>query len=89
NHLLLHLFITDKFDYVISQKGRVLLRHGHFYYLREKCINDKTYWRCTQYTTQAKCHGRVHTLHGKIVHSSRHNHNPLTKKRKNVVEIVK
>ncbi|KAI8046066.1 hypothetical protein M5D96_002266 [Drosophila gunungcola] len=50
--------------------------HEKFSYVREKCINGKTYWRCTQYTTQIKCHGRVHTLRGKIVHSSKHNHQP-------------
>ncbi|KAH8357157.1 hypothetical protein KR084_004450, partial [Drosophila pseudotakahashii] len=64
------------FGYVISQKGRVLLMHEKFAYVREKCINCKTYWRCTQYTTHDKCHGRVHTLQGKIVHTSKHNHQP-------------
>ena len=32
------------------------------------------YWRCTQYTTWFRCHGRLHTDAGRIVHSSSHNH---------------
>ncbi|KAH8310826.1 hypothetical protein KR044_003106, partial [Drosophila immigrans] len=62
------------FCYVVSQKGRTLLLHEGFYYVREKCINPKTYWRCTQYTTILKCHARIHTQDGHIVHSSKHNH---------------
>ncbi|KAH8369083.1 hypothetical protein KR009_000163, partial [Drosophila setifemur] len=76
------------FGYVVSQKGRILLLHKDFNYVREKCINSKTYWRCTEYTTQSKCHGRVHTLHGKIVHTSQHNHKPAGKRRRQTIKIL-
>lgn len=45
--------------------------------MREKKIRNKVYWRCTQYTTWFRCHGRLHTDEGRIVHSSLHNHNCL------------
>lgn len=47
--------------------------------MQEKIVNPKVYWRCTKYTTSVKCHGRVHTIDGKIVkESSGHNHPFLT-----------
>lgn len=48
--------------------------HKGFYYVREKIVRNKVYWRCTQYTTWYHCHGRLHTDEGRIVHSSPHNH---------------
>ncbi|KAM8706939.1 hypothetical protein ACLKA7_011098 [Drosophila subpalustris] len=62
------LLVSNNFCYVVSQKGRTLLLHDGFYYIREKASSHKTYWRCTQYTTALKCHGRIHTLNGRIVH---------------------
>ncbi|XP_054086012.1 modifier of mdg4 isoform X17 [Zeugodacus cucurbitae] len=64
--------------YISSQKGRTLLVHRGFHYVHEKRIHNKIYWRCTQYTTRRKCHGRVHTENGRIVHKSFHNHNACT-----------
>lgn len=64
--------------YISSQKGRTLLVHRGFHYVHEKRIRNKVYWRCTQYTTRRKCHGRVHTENGRIVHKSLHNHNANT-----------
>lgn len=58
-----------------SQKGRTQLLHKGFYYVREKKIRNKVYWRCTQYTTWRRCHGRLHTDDGRIVHTSSHNNN--------------
>ncbi|KAH8278937.1 hypothetical protein KR018_011335, partial [Drosophila ironensis] len=76
------------FGYVVSQKGRILLLKDRYYYVREKCVHHKTYWRCTQYTTASKCHGRVHTVAGKIVHSSTHNHKPAAQERKQTIQII-
>ncbi|KAM7363402.1 modifier of mdg4 isoform 12-T12 [Cochliomyia hominivorax] len=64
----------DGIQYVTSQKGRTQLVHKGFYYVREKIVRNKVYWRCTQYTTWYHCHGRLHTDEGRIVHSSPHNH---------------
>ncbi|EDV94587.1 GH18861 [Drosophila grimshawi] len=58
----------------MSQKGRIILQHDGFFYVREKRINKKTYWRCCLYTTARKCHGRIHSLNGQIVQTSKHNH---------------
>uniref|UniRef100_A0A1A9ZT85 FLYWCH-type domain-containing protein n=1 Tax=Glossina pallidipes TaxID=7398 RepID=A0A1A9ZT85_GLOPL len=69
--------LLDEINYVISQKGRTQLLHKGYYYVREKKIRNKVYWRCTQYTTWFRCHGRLHTDEGRIVHSSLHNHNCL------------
>lgn len=65
---------TDDIQYVTSQKGRIQLLSKGFYYVREKKIRNKVYWRCTQYTTWFRCHGRLHTENGQIVHGSTHNH---------------
>lgn len=73
-YLAISFLDLPNFCYVISQKGRILLLHEGYYYVREKAINNKTYWRCTQYTTILKCHGRIHTLNGSIVHFCKHNH---------------
>ncbi|XP_012159357.1 modifier of mdg4 isoform X16 [Ceratitis capitata] len=64
--------------YISSQKGRTLLVHRGFHYVLEKRIRNKVYWRCTQYTTIRKCHGRVHTENDRVVHKSLHNHNVIT-----------
>ncbi|XP_039947838.1 modifier of mdg4-like isoform X18 [Bactrocera neohumeralis] len=74
------LDVDDASDihYISSQKGRTLLVHRGFHYVHEKRIRNKVYWRCTQYTTRRKCHGRVHTENGRIVHKSFHNHNANT-----------
>ncbi|KAL9893465.1 modifier of mdg4-like isoform X13 [Glossina fuscipes] len=69
--------LLDEINYVISQKGRTQLSHKGYYYVREKKIRNKVYWRCTQYTTWFHCHGRLHTDEGRIVHRSLHNHNCL------------
>ncbi|KRK03022.1 modifier of mdg4 isoform X19 [Drosophila yakuba] len=75
-------------EYVVSQKGHVLLMHKMFCYVREKCIKGKTYWRCTQYTTQSKCHGRLHVLNEEIVHSRRHNHSPTGQERRQHMKLL-
>ncbi|XP_062556406.1 modifier of mdg4-like isoform X13 [Armigeres subalbatus] len=60
--------------YRSSQKGRLQLAYGGFYYVKEKTVKQKEYWRCIYYTTKIKCHGRLHTLNGEIDHSTPHNH---------------
>ncbi|XP_011291263.1 modifier of mdg4 isoform X10 [Musca domestica] len=70
-----HHSTLDEIQYVTSQKGRIQLLCRGFYYVREKKIRNKVYWRCTQYTTWFRCHGRLHTENGRIVHKSLHNHN--------------
>lgn len=68
------LHSLDDIQYVTSQKGRIQLLYRGFYYVKEKKIRNKVYWRCTQYTTSFRCHGRLHTEMGRIVHKSLHNH---------------
>lgn len=57
-----------------SQKGRLQLSCDGFYYVKEKTVKQKEYWRCIYYTTKIKCHGRLHTLNGDIHHTTPHNH---------------
>ncbi|XP_062556619.1 uncharacterized protein LOC134221443 [Armigeres subalbatus] len=60
--------------YRSSQKGRLQLACDGFYYVKEKTVKQKEYWRCIYYTTKIKCHGRLHTLNGEVDHSTPHNH---------------
>ena len=47
-----------------------------YFYVKEKQINDKIYWRCTAYTTKLRCHARIHTLKLVVVRRTEHNHCP-------------
>ncbi|XP_021693986.1 modifier of mdg4 isoform X24 [Aedes aegypti] len=73
-----HLSVTSSNGQVLtyrsSQKGRLQLSCDGFYYVKEKTVKQKEYWRCIYYTTKIKCHGRLHTLNGEIHHSTPHNH---------------
>ena len=60
--------------YVLSQKGRTILLFDNYYYVHEKTVKEKTYWRCVKYTTRIRCHGRVHTKSNNVTTISRHNH---------------
>lgn len=72
--------ISDlEISYVQSQKGHVQLRTSDgFYYVKEKVVNYKVYWRCAFYTTKIRCHSRIHTINEKIVRQTQHNHPPST-----------
>ncbi|XP_055616858.1 modifier of mdg4-like isoform X25 [Toxorhynchites rutilus septentrionalis] len=61
-------------NYRSSQKGRLQLSCDGFFYVKEKTVKMKEYWRCIYYTTKIKCHGRLHTLKGEIQHTTPHNH---------------
>ncbi|XP_055594758.1 modifier of mdg4-like isoform X17 [Uranotaenia lowii] len=67
--------------YRSSQKGRLQLSCDGFFYVKEKTVKQKEYWRCVYYTTKIRCHGRLHTLNGEINHSTPHNHRPGVFKR--------
>uniref|UniRef100_A0A182JNK5 FLYWCH-type domain-containing protein n=1 Tax=Anopheles christyi TaxID=43041 RepID=A0A182JNK5_9DIPT len=54
-----------------SQKGKLQLSYGGFYYCMEKKINQKEYWRCIYYTTKIKCHGRLHRYDNKYTTTQR------------------
>ncbi|XP_052890326.1 modifier of mdg4-like isoform X33 [Anopheles moucheti] len=75
-----------------SQKGKLQLSHGGFYYCMEKKIQHKEYWRCIYYTTKIKCHGRLHRYDDKVHQMGAHNHAPQLFKRadyKRLPEMVK
>lgn len=75
-----------KLYYVASQKGNFQLAQDGYFYIREKIVRDKTYWRCVEYTSKAKCHSRIHTIKEIIVRSTLHNHDPPdSKKRINII----
>lgn len=57
-----------------SQKGKMQLFFNGYYYVMEKSVGRKIYWRCTQYTTARKCHGRIHTLNDTVMRRTEHNH---------------
>lgn len=61
-------------NYRSSQKGRLQLSCDGFFYVKEKTVKQKEYWRCIYYTTKIKCHGRLHTISGEIQHATPHNH---------------
>lgn len=69
----------DRLNFIHSQKGKLQLCDSGYVYVREKIINNRTYWRCAKYTTKDKCYGRVHTTANSIVTKSNHNHEPLFK----------
>uniref|UniRef100_A0A182HJU4 BEN domain-containing protein n=1 Tax=Anopheles arabiensis TaxID=7173 RepID=A0A182HJU4_ANOAR len=74
-----------------SQKGKLQLSYGGFYYCMEKKIHHKEYWRCIYYTTKIKCHGRLHRFDNKVHHMGAHNHAPQLFKRadyKRLSEII-
>lgn len=74
----------EPLNYVPSQKGKFQLSHEGFYYVREKVVNSKVYWRCVEYTSklQPKCHARIHTVGNSIVRSTPHCHEPIKAKKK-------
>lgn len=84
---LFRLFVLEKgetvqLNYVSSQKGKFQLAHGGFYYVREKVVNNKVYWRCIEYTSKLRCHARIHTVGESIVRSTPHSHEPVKAKKK-------
>ncbi|KAG5672371.1 hypothetical protein PVAND_002503 [Polypedilum vanderplanki] len=70
---------TQKFSYVISQKGKPQLEHNGYVFVKEKEREKKVYWRCIYYTTKYKCRGRIHTeaIDNKIIKETPHCHKPL------------
>lgn len=74
--VLFSLYFSGRsFDFIYSQKGKVLLRtqDGHLY-VKEKQVNYKVYWRCASYTTKLRCHARMHTVRDEIVRRTEHSH---------------
>lgn len=79
--------VMADFAFIQSQKGKVQLKtRDGFCYVKEKQVNDKTYWRCTAYTTKLRCHARIHTLQYDIVRQTSHNHLPIANR--NVDKVV-
>lgn len=75
------------FMFIHSQKGKIQLKsHDGYLYVKEKNVNDKIYWRCTRYTTKLRCHARVHTVKHEIVRQTEHNHDPIARRRRSVVD---
>lgn len=72
----------SQLSFVSSQKGKYQLSHEDYYYVREKVVNNKIYWRCIEYTSKMRCHARVHTIGNNIVRSTSHCHEPLKAKKK-------
>lgn len=63
------------YEFIKSQQGRALLVVDGFTYSKERQINEKTHWKCTEYK-KASCPARCHMLHdaicttaGNLVHS--------------------
>lgn len=68
--------------FVTSQKGNSQLASEGFFYVREKTVRNKIYWRCVEYTSKVKCHSRIHTMDGRIVRFTQHNHEPIHERKK-------
>ncbi|XP_053234723.1 zinc finger protein 568-like [Podarcis raffonei] len=64
--------------YVKSRKGRDQLLHEGYLYRKERESKSKMVWKCADYH-KSRCPGRVHTHHGKLVHSLPHDHPPPAK----------
>lgn len=69
-------------NYIYSQKGKLQLFDNGYTYVQEKVLNDRTYWRCSKYTTKLKCYGRVHTADNYVVQKTGHSHGPEHKIKK-------
>ncbi|XP_052864885.1 modifier of mdg4-like isoform X19 [Anopheles cruzii] len=65
---------NNKISYTKSQKGKMQLAYEGFYYVKEKKIHNKEYWRCIYYTTKIKCHGRLHMVGSQVFQGTAHNH---------------
>lgn len=68
--------VPDGLKFVWSQKGKCQLAHDGYFYVREKRVHDKIYWRCVDYTSKKRCHARIHTLGDQIVRNTPHCHDP-------------
>lgn len=60
-------------SYAKSQKGADLLQFKGYLYSREKLINNKIIWKCTENKIH-ECRGRCHTIDGSLVKITEHNH---------------
>lgn len=72
----------SQLNFVSSQKGKYQLCYEGFYYVREKVVNNKVYWRCIEYTSKLRCHARIHTVGNSIVRNTPHSHKPIKAKKK-------
>lgn len=75
----------EALNFVPSQKGKFQLTHEGYYYVREKIVNNKVYWRCIEYTSKIRCHARIHTIGNSIVRNTPHCHPPIRSKKKTFV----
>lgn len=71
--------------FVWSQKGKCQLAQDGYFYVREKVVHDKVYWRCVDYTSKKRCHARIHTSGDQIVRNTPHCHDPC--QTKNIVYV--
>jgi len=62
-------------EYIINQKGGIILKYKYFLYQKERETTDKIIWRCLEYTTK-KCRGRLHSFGEVVLHTTDHNHVP-------------
>ncbi|KAJ8866609.1 hypothetical protein PR048_032469 [Dryococelus australis] len=81
---LLHCYGTatsqDTVHFICSQRGFPQLVLNNYIYKKEKTINNKVHWKCTNYD-DLKCRGRVATIGKQLVATSTfHNHEPPTHK---------
>lgn len=73
---------NKKLHFVTSQKGNSQLACDGYFYVREKTVRNKIYWRCVEYTSKVKCHSRIHTMDSRIVRLTQHNHDPMHERKK-------
>jgi hypothetical protein len=61
-------------DFNASTKGKTKLLHGVFTFIKDRCVNAVTYWKCDQ-CFNIKCRARVHTANDGVVKELNiHNH---------------
>lgn len=72
--------VPSGLKFVWSQKGKCQLAQDGYFYVREKLVHDKVYWRCVDYTSKKRCHARIHTVADQIVRNTPHSHAPCQTK---------
>lgn len=77
--------MTKKMEFISTENGIKKLIYDGYLFARHQVYGTKTHWRCREYATKLRCHGRIHTVNNKIVHFIPHNHTVTYDVRKGIL----
>jgi len=70
-----HILTTIELEFLNSQKGHRQLVYDGFTNSFERTVQEKSYWACVHHRKR-NCPGRCHTVDGKLIKQTDHNHVP-------------